>query len=162
MDGDNRKVLESASQGRFKGVLRDHLELDRVLVSCRVVLPGDTSCEVIQVIARLLLAPQGYDKAYFRDRQKDMTPASVIHLAILKSELPPLEPHDRDYVMAYAVALETCGIPGDAAYERNCLEKLFVQFGWRLGYCRYVEQCIAKKKLLVSYEEWRKKLRESK
>lgn len=84
-----------------------------------------------------------------------LTATDVAILGRLRDNLPELEPHDRDHVLAYGVALQTAGIPGDGAKERNILENLVLQYGWRLAFCRYVERCIAQFGEPVSYGEWR-------
>jgi hypothetical protein len=86
-----------------------------------------------------------------------MTPTQVSAIENIRDTLPLLEPHDRDYVMGHAVALETAGIENDASREYQLLSRLIQQFGWRLAYCRYVERCVAAKKKasIVTYEEWK-------
>lgn len=86
-----------------------------------------------------------------------MTPTQISAIEKLRGKLPELEPHDRDYVLGHAVALETAGIGNDASREYQLLSRLIQQFGWRLAYCRYVERCVAvrKKSSIVSYEEWK-------
>lgn len=86
-----------------------------------------------------------------------LTPGQILHLNGIKESLPPLEPHDRDYVMGHAVALEASGIADDASWERTQLEKIIIQFGWRLAYCRWVEKRISgnQRREIISYEEWK-------
>ncbi len=85
-----------------------------------------------------------------------MRSCEVLNCKRIQNELPELEPHDRNYVMGHVVALETSGIPNDASFERDMIEKVIIQFGWRLAFCRYVERCIAQCGEPVSYGEWRK------
>ena len=84
-----------------------------------------------------------------------LTATDISLLGRLRDKLPELEPHDRDHVLAYGVALYTAGIPGDGAQERNVLENLIVQYGWRIAYCRYVEMRLAVRGVPVSYCQWR-------
>lgn len=79
----------------------------------------------------------------------------VIECSKIQSRLPEMEPHDRDWVMAHAVALQMASIPGDAAKERSILENAIVCLAWRIQFCRYVERCIAQCGEPVTYEEWK-------
>jgi len=85
-----------------------------------------------------------------------VTPAEILQFGQIRESLPPLKPHDRDYVLAHAVALITSGIPHESAMEFNAITKIIIQFARRLAYCRWVEKQIAGKQqtAIITYEEW--------
>jgi len=95
------------------------------------------------------------DRRRFQGLVMTLTTADVCCLSRLRDKLPDLESHDRDHVLAYGVALYAAGITGDGSKERNILENLIIQYGWRIMFCRYVERCIAQCGEPVSYAEWR-------
>lgn len=78
----------------------------------------------------------------------------VLRIESLKSRLPMLCDTDLQFVMAHLVTLQVCGIPGDAEGEQSRLENLVIDYGWRLAYCRYVEQKLNARQRPVRFEEW--------
>lgn len=72
-----------------------------------------------------------------------------------KTTIPPsLSDTDKAYVIGHLVTLVTAGIPGDGSTEQHRLERLIKQFAWRLGYCRYVEAQLLRKRKIVTYDTW--------
>lgn len=81
--------------------------------------------------------------------------ADILHIEEFKTTIPPsLSDTDKAYVIGHLVALVTAGIPGDGSTEQHRLERLIKQFAWRLGYCRYVEDQLLRKRKIVTYDTW--------
>ena len=83
-----------------------------------------------------------------------LTAAAVLYIEEFKAKLPALSVEDSHYVIGHLVALETAGIPGDAAGEKRRLERLILQFGWHLAYFRYVDGLVAVKERPRTYNDW--------
>lgn len=69
-----------------------------------------------------------------------LTSHGLLALKRFEGQLPELSPEDKAYVLGHMVALETAGISSDGNRERSILERLILQFGWRLAYCRSIEK----------------------
>lgn len=83
-----------------------------------------------------------------------LRPDDILRIESLKSRLPMLCDTDLQFVMAHLVTLQVCGIPGHAEAEKSRLENIIVEYGWRLGYCRYVEGKVNARQRPVRYDEW--------
>lgn len=81
--------------------------------------------------------------------------ADILRIEEFKAAIPPsLSDTDKAYVIGHLVTLVTAGIPGDGATEMVRLERLIKQFAWRLGYCRYIEDQLLRKRKIVTYDTW--------
>lgn len=78
----------------------------------------------------------------------------ILRIESLKDRLPQLCKTDLDFVVAHIVTLQAAGIPADASLELERLESIVIDFGWRLAYCRYVEQELQGHRMPVRYDEW--------
>lgn len=85
-----------------------------------------------------------------------LTAYGVLEVMRFEDRLPELSAEDKAYVLGHRVALETAGVTPDAAREKDLLERLILQFGWRLAYCRYVENCLNQFAEPCGYEDWQK------
>lgn len=78
----------------------------------------------------------------------------ILRIESLKDRLPKLCKTDRDFVVAHLVTLQAMWIPADASLEKERLESIVIDFGWRLAYCRYVETELQAHRMPVRYDEW--------
>ena len=69
-----------------------------------------------------------------------MTVHSYLELKQFERRLPARDFYDEDHkcVMRYAVALATCGMPGDATLEKSVIEELIIEYAFRRAYCNAV------------------------
>lgn len=91
-----------------------------------------------------------------------LTTVDILQIESLKSRLPRLCEKDLQFVMAHLVALQVCGIPGDAENEKQRLENVVIDYGWRVGYCRYVDGKLNARQRPVSFEEWSERQKQQK
>lgn len=89
-----------------------------------------------------------------------LTAATILSIEKFKSQLPKLSKGDAAYVIGHLVALETAGIPGDAAGEKARLERFILQFGFHLAYFRYVERIVGHLHIPKTYDDWLKHVKE--
>lgn len=85
-----------------------------------------------------------------------LTANDILEIKRFETKLPDLSIQDLAYIVGHRVALETAGITSDAAKEKHQLERLILQFGWRLAYCRYVDNCLNQFAEPCGYDDWLK------
>jgi len=80
-----------------------------------------------------------------------LTSYEVLAVKRFEDKLPVLSSTDKAYLVGHMVALQTAGISPDGQREKDLLERLIFQFGWRLAYCRSIERQLGKQN---GYDAW--------
>lgn len=86
-----------------------------------------------------------------------LTVQSYLGLKQFEQQLPDSDFYEEDYkcVMRYAVALATCGMPGDATLERAMLEELIAEYAFRRAFCNWTDVAVKTGQKCIDYYAWR-------